>query len=55
MILEDIVAHKKNELAKQKIALPLSQLEKMIADRSACADFGAALKGDKVKLIAIRK
>lgn len=52
MILEDIVAHKKNELAKQKIAVPLNQLEKMIADRSACADFGAALKGGKVKLIA---
>ena len=52
MILDDIVANKKLELAKQKFVVPLGELEKIIAIQSACVDFGAALKGGGVKLIA---
>ena len=52
MILDEIVAYKKLELANQKIAVPIKRLKALIDSRSACVDFGAALKGNGVKLIA---
>ena len=52
MILDQIVADKKLELASRKLAFPMLGIEKEIAQRDKPLDFAAALKGDRVRLIA---
>lgn len=55
MILDEIVAAKKEELAKRKQAVPLSEIESIRAKKaksSKTPDFVSALRGDDVRLIA---
>jgi indole-3-glycerol phosphate synthase len=52
MILDEIVANKRNELAVTREQVPLAYLERRVTKQSAAKDFAAALKGDHVRLIA---
>jgi len=52
MILDDIVADKIPEVEKCKRELPLEELRKQLQEQSPPLDFGSALKGDRIKLIA---
>ena len=52
MILDDIVADKKKELAQAKKRMPLRELEVRIAQRKAPLDFASALHGEGVSIIA---
>jgi len=54
IILDEIVANKRLELAEQQQTVPLAQLEKAALARPAPLDFGAALQGSpgEVRLIA---
>lgn len=52
MILDQIVADKKLELESRKLAFPMLGLEKDIERQAPVLDFAAALKGDRVRLIA---
>lgn len=52
MILDDIVASKKKELAAVKRRLPLAELKKILKTQPPALDFGAALRGHSIKLIA---
>ena len=52
MILDDIVADKIPEVEKRKHELPLEELKKRIQEQSPVLDFGSALRGDRIKLIA---
>jgi len=52
MILDDIVAAKKEELTKRKQTVPLASLESNGAKSSKKLDFASALRGDGVRLIA---
>src|SRR3972149_2732385 len=52
LILYEIVAHKKEELAQTKLNTPLSELVSRCSSRPAPLDFAAALRGDGVRLIA---
>lgn len=51
MILDEIVAAKRQELARVKEELPLSELEKRISQRKPALDFASALRGDRVRII----
>ncbi len=52
MILDDIVADKRLELAATKRRLPLAQVRRAAAEQPPARDFAAALRGDGVRLIA---
>ena len=52
MILDDIVADKRKELAKAKVNTPLRELEVRISQQEAPLDFTGALRGDGVSIIA---
>jgi len=51
-ILDDIVAAKRGELDRQKMEVPLDDLEQRIAARPRALNFSGALLGDRVRLIA---
>lgn len=51
-ILTRIVSSKQKELAETKLAVTVSQLHALIARQTPPRNFGAALRGDKVRLIA---
>ena len=51
-VLDRIVAHKREELAAAKAAVPLSELRSRAAGAPAVRDFAAALRGPGVSLIA---
>ena len=52
MILDEIIANKKLELAEAKRRLPLAEVEKLAMERPAPNDFAAPLTGDRIRLIA---
>jgi indole-3-glycerol phosphate synthase len=53
MILDDIIAHKKEELAETKRRTPLSEIKQRIADSAPTRGFGKALsQGEDIRLIA---
>ena len=52
MILDEIIAAKRRELARAQVELPLSELEKRISQRKPALDFASALKGDAIRIIA---
>ncbi len=52
MILDEIVASNKHELAARKHDLPLAELQKMASARPEPLDMAAVLKGDDIRLIA---
>lgn len=52
MILDDIVADKRKELAQAKIEMPLHELQVRISQQPSPLDFAAALRGDGVVIIA---
>jgi len=52
MILDEIIAAKRRELARVQAELPLSELEKRISRRKPALDFAGALHGDDVRIIA---
>ena len=52
MILDEIIAAKRRELARAQVELPLSELEKRISQRKPALDFASALRGDSVRIIA---
>ena len=52
MILDEIVAHKRQELAARQRALPLAELKARGSDRSPPLEFVAALRAPGVRLIA---
>src|SRR5437867_824408 len=51
-ILDEIVAWKREEVARQQGALPQTELEARAAAQPPARDFAAALRGDSVRLIA---
>ena len=51
-ILDEIVARRRQSLATDKAAVPLSKLEPMARLGLPVADFAAALRGDRLRLIA---
>ena len=51
-ILDEIVSAKRNELTDQKKNVPIGELENLILDQPYPLDFGAALSGDIIRLIA---
>jgi len=51
-ILDKILADKKPEVEQRKRSLPISVLKEKIGGRKTKADFGAALKGPGIQLIA---
>ncbi len=51
-VLEKIVAKSREELAERKIRVPVSQLEKRLADAPRVRDFRSALKGKGIRVIA---
>ena len=52
MILDRILVHSQEELARRKRALPLAELRTMTLDRTPALDLAAALKGEGIKVIA---
>jgi len=52
MILNEIVAAKRRELARAQVELPLSELEKRISQRKPALDFASTLRVDNVSIIA---
>jgi indole-3-glycerol phosphate synthase len=52
MILDDIVADKRKELAQAKVETPLRELEVRIYQQNAPLDFGGVLCNDGVSIIA---
>jgi indole-3-glycerol phosphate synthase len=52
MILDEIMAHKREELVLRQRAVPLAELKARAADRPPALDFAAALRGRSVGLIA---
>lgn len=52
MILDEIVAHGREELKKRQGSLPLAELRQMVREQPPTLDFAAALQGDRVRLIA---
>ncbi len=53
MILDDIIAYKKEELAETKRKTPLSEIKQRIADSAPTRGFGKALaQGTEIRLIA---
>jgi indole-3-glycerol phosphate synthase len=52
MILDEIVAYTKKELEKKKEVFPLEELWKAAREQPAPLDFGLALSGDGISMIA---
>ncbi|MGD9100350.1 MAG: indole-3-glycerol phosphate synthase TrpC [Anaerolineae bacterium] len=52
MILDEIMAHKRQELEGRRRAVPLAELKTRGADQPAPLDFASALQGGGVRLIA---
>ncbi len=52
MILDEIVAHKKEELAETKRRASLGNVKSRVADSGPARGFGRALSGDEIRLIA---
>ena len=52
MILDEIVATKRQELVRSRAELPLPELKKRISAQAPLLDFRAALRGDNVRVIA---
>jgi len=52
MILDEICAHKREEVARRKAALPLKEIEEGIKEIRAARDFRTALRLDGISLIA---
>ncbi len=52
MILQEIVAAKRQELTQSQTELPLAELEKRILQQARPLDFAAALRGNGVSVIA---
>lgn len=52
MILDQIVADKRLELEARKLSFPLAELQKESLKQSSPLDFAAALRGDRIRLIA---
>lgn len=52
MILDEIVAQKRRDLAREKEETPLSALEKRLAEKAPPLNFASALQGKEVRLIA---
>jgi indole-3-glycerol phosphate synthase len=52
MILDEIMAYKRDELERQRLAIPLADLRARAADQPPPLDFAAALGGEGVRLIA---
>jgi indole-3-glycerol phosphate synthase len=52
MILQKIVANKRQEVARQKEILPLGKLRQMLADRPPTRDFAGALRSPGCAVIA---
>jgi indole-3-glycerol phosphate synthase len=52
MILDEIIANKKQELKISQRSLPLADLRQMAVSASPIVDFAAALRGRGIKLIA---
>jgi indole-3-glycerol phosphate synthase len=50
--LDHIMEHKRTEVGRQKLKIPLAQLEAQIADAAPPRDFAAALRRDSIALIA---
>jgi len=50
--LDQIIAHKRNEVAARKSAALVSKLESLLRDAASVRDFSAALSGEAVSLIA---
>ena len=51
-ILDEIVSAKRNELTDQKKNVSIRDLENLMLDQPCPLDFGAALRGDSIRLIA---
>ena len=52
MILDEIVAYKRDELAAQRVRVPLAEMRARAETAELPRDFTAALRGDGVRLIA---
>jgi len=52
MILQKIIEHKREEIARQKEILPLAELRQMLAARPPTRDFAGALQGRGCSVIA---
>jgi indole-3-glycerol phosphate synthase len=52
MILDDIIADKIPEVERRKRELPIRQLEKMAETAPPALDFAAALRGERIRVIA---
>lgn len=52
MILDEIMAYKRDELERQRGAVPLAELKARVADRPPPVDFAGTLRGRSVRLIA---
>ena len=51
-ILDEIVSAKRNELTDQKKNVSIRELENLMRAQPYPLDFGAALRGDSIRLIA---
>jgi indole-3-glycerol phosphate synthase len=52
MILDEIVAHNRQELENRQRSLSLAEVRRMALEQPPTLDFAAALQGDRVRLIA---
>jgi len=52
MILDEICAHKRAEVAQRKVALPLKDIEEALGEARPARDFRAALRNEGISLIA---
>lgn len=52
MILDEIVAHNRQELESRQRSLPLAEVRRLAREQPPALDFAAALQGDRVRLIA---
>ena len=52
MILDEIVARKKQDLVQTQAELPLPELERRILKQASPLDFGKTLRGDSIRIIA---
>jgi len=52
MILDKIVAAKRQELTRNEAEMPLSELKKRILQRKPALDFSRTLRGDGIRIIA---
>lgn len=52
MILDEIIAYKRKELAETKVRIPLQEVRAKAADAEPVRGFGEALSGGEIRLIA---